>query len=133
MQLLTRIQRAGWTDAAVWSSVVTGLALSSWALAEKSWQKVRSAMSRQPDESSTEAWGEPGGEWQRLADDVEPDITRIEALVEIHARALDEIEAAEALIAECAALAQPSEAAASSQGHADPKPRTEPAASPLAA
>ena len=135
MQLSTRILQGSWTEPAGWTLIVAGLVLALWTLGEKSRQRLRFAVARPQRliEVGTETPAEPDSQWQRLVDIVEPSLARAEAVAEAQARAIEEIEAADALLAEYFALAKPSEVAAQPQERGVPEPLVEPTDRPLAA
>ena len=141
MQFSMQILHRSWTEPTGWALIIAALGLAVWTLGEKSRPRLRPARARPSRRTDTRHVRriDADSEWQRLVDIVEHGFTRAEQLVAAQARAVEEIEAADAamsrLRAECTAAFMPSGAARLLQGRDEFEPRSAsaPETQPLAA
>jgi hypothetical protein len=144
MQFATQMLQGDWNELIGSLLIVGGLAMAAWTLVGgHSGSRLPPALSwprRGPAHEAGPGYAQiaAGSEWQRMADIVESGIARSELLVDLQARAIDEVEAAEAavsrLLAECATALMPPEAATLPQERGrEREPTVAPVARPLAA
>jgi hypothetical protein len=141
MQFATQMLQGDWNELIGSLLIVGGLAMAAWTLGGRSGSRLPPALSwprRGPAHEAGPGYAQiaAGSEWQRMADIVESGIARSELLVDLQARAIDEVEAADEavsrLLAECATALMPPEAATLPQERGR-EPTVAPVARPLAA
>ena len=127
------VLQRNWTEPAGWALIVAGLGLAVWTLGEKRRPRLLTALAGPSRRAGARHAHriDAASQWQRLVDIVEDGAARTASLVALHARAMEEVEAAHAQLAECTAALTFTGAANSPQGHGASKPEL--VARPLAA